>query len=56
MAQDQMFLVITVRKPVADRDEARQIYDLVKTRLEDRPNLKITGHATNHFDLEEPTP
>lgn len=50
---DQMFLIVTIRKPVADRDEARQIYDTVKTRLADRPQLEITGHATNHFDLED---
>lgn len=50
---DEMYLIITVRKPVADRDQGRLIYDLVKQRLEDREDLIITGHVTNHFDLEE---
>ena len=49
---DQMFLVITLRKEVQDRDEAREIYDLVKLKLADRPDLITTGHATNHFDME----
>lgn len=52
---DEMKLVITARKTVPDRDTARAIYDLVKSRFTDRPDITITGHVTNHFDLEEPT-
>lgn len=48
-----MQLVITLRKDVADRDEGEQIYELVKTRLEDHPEVEVNGHVTNHFDLEE---
>lgn len=55
MAQ-QMYLVITLRKPVADAAQGQAIYDLVKQRLEDRPDIDITGHITNHFDLEEDPP
>lgn len=51
-----MDLIITLRKEVADRDEGEQIYQLVKQKLEDRPDIIITGHVTNHFDLEEPEP
>jgi hypothetical protein len=51
---DKGFIIITVRKEVPDRDTARQIYDLVKQRLADRPDVKVTGHFSNHFDLEEP--
>lgn len=51
---DQGYLVLTIRKPVPDRDQARLIYDLVIQRLSDRPDLDITGHFTNHFDLEVP--
>ena len=51
---DQMFLIITLRKPVPDRDTGRLLYDIVKERLVDRPDLVITGHVTNHFDLENP--
>lgn len=53
MPDDKMYLIITVRKEVADRDQGKLIYDLVKQKLEDRPDLLITGHVTNHFDLEE---
>lgn len=48
-----MDLVITLRKEVEDRDEGRQLYETVKTLLAARPDIKITGHVTNHFDLEE---
>ncbi len=49
---DQMQIVITLRKNVPDRDAARAIYDLVKERLADREDVIITGHCTNHFDLD----
>jgi len=51
-----MQLCITLRKDVADRDEGNAIYELVKEKLEDRPDIIVTGHVTNHFDLpEEPS-
>ncbi len=49
-----MQLVITLRKDVEDRDEGEAVFELVKTRLADRPDVKVTGHVTNHFTLEEP--
>ena len=49
-----MQVIITLRKEVYNRDEGKQIYELVKAKLEDRPEIKVTGHVTNHFDLEEP--
>lgn len=52
---DQMYLVITVRKPVENPEQGRTTYDAVKARLADRPELEITGHVTNHFNMEEPT-
>ncbi len=52
---DEMHLVITLRKEVPDRDTGKAIYDLVKERLADRPDITVTGHVTNHFDLEEPS-
>jgi len=52
---DKMFVIITLRKEVPDRETARQIYDLVKSRLSDRPDVEITGMASNHFDLDVPT-
>ncbi len=51
-----MKLVITLRKEVADRDEGETIYELVKTRLADRPDVEVHGHVTNHFiEIEEPS-
>ncbi|GAI30951.1 unnamed protein product [marine sediment metagenome] len=49
---DQMQIVITLRKEVPDRDQARIIYDIVKQKMADRPDVQITGHCTNHFDLD----
>lgn len=53
---DKMFLIITLRKEVPDRDAGRAIYEIVKDRMADRPDVTISGHCTNHFDLEEPEP
>lgn len=50
---DKMILTITARKEVPDRDADRAIYDLVKQRLADRPDIELTGHVTNHFDLDQ---
>ena len=51
--EDKMFVTITLRQEVPDRDTARAVYDLVKTRLSDRPDVTITGACSNHFDLEQ---
>jgi len=48
---DKMYLVVTIRKEVADRVEAKAIYDNVKDRFVDKPELDITGHCSNHFDI-----
>jgi len=50
---DTMQVVITLRKEVPDRDTARAIADLVKAKLADRPDIIITGHCSNHFNLDE---
>lgn len=49
---DKMYLVITARKEVEDAAEARAIYDLVKQRLADRPDVEVNGNCSNHFDLD----
>lgn len=51
-----MELVITLRKKVADRDEGEMIFELVKLKLVDRPDIKVNGHITNHFTEQEPEP
>lgn len=50
---DKMYLTITLRKEVPDRDTGRQIFDLVKDRLQDKPEIEISGAVNNHFDLED---
>lgn len=49
---DKMYIIITLRKEVPDRDTGRAIYDLVKERLADRPDVLIEGKVTNHFEDE----
>lgn len=48
-----MQVIITARKEVADAAAARAIYDLVKQKMADRPDVTITGHCSNHFDLDQ---
>lgn len=48
-----MYLVITLRKEVEDREAGQTIYELVKIKLADRPDIEVHGHVTNHFDMEE---
>lgn len=50
---DKMYLVITLRKEVPDREAGKAIYELVKQKMSDRPDVEIHGHVTNHFDLDE---
>lgn len=50
---DKMQIIITLRKEVPDRDTGKAIFDLVKERLADRPDVKIEGHVSNHFDSEQ---
>lgn len=50
----QMQLVVTLRKDVPDQETGEAIFDLVRQRLADRPDIQITGHVTNHFP--EPPP
>ena len=52
---DKMYVVIVVRKEVPDRDAGRAVYDTIKQRLADRPDVQITGQITNHF-TDEPNP
>lgn len=51
--EDKMVLTITLRKEVPDREAGRAIFDLVRQRMEDRPDVKVTGHVTNHFEFTE---
>lgn len=46
---EPMYLCITLRKEVPDRETAELIYELVKTRFVDRTDIDINGCVTNHF-------
>lgn len=49
---DEMYLIITLRKEVADSAEGKAIFDLVKNRLTDKPEIIVTGSVANHFDQD----
>lgn len=51
-----MILEITIRKVVDDREEGRQLFELVKERIKDHPDLKIRGKVTNRFIKEREPP
>ena len=53
---DLMNLIITLRREVPDRETGRAVFDLVKARLADRPDVTVTGHVSNHFDLNSGEP
>jgi hypothetical protein len=53
---DKMILVITLRRDVPDKDTAKTMVEIVQTKLADHPEVTITSHTTDHFDLPEDTP
>ncbi|GAH79490.1 unnamed protein product, partial [marine sediment metagenome] len=38
---------------VETQEEGRAIYDLVKEKLSERPDIELTGQVSNHFANEE---
>jgi len=50
---DQMFVIITLRKVVADKTAAKNIHALIKQKLAEHPEVKIDCHTTDHFDIVE---
>lgn len=50
---DTIFLVVTLRKQVNTAEQAQSLYTMVKERFADQPEIKVTGHFTNHFDQTE---
>jgi len=50
---DQMVLIVTLRKDVADTAEANTLAEIVKTKLEDHPDVSITAQTANHIDLTD---
>lgn len=50
---NQMVLIVTLRKDVADVAEANTLAEFVKQKLEDHPDVSIAAHVSNHIDLED---
>ena len=44
-----MQLTITLRREVADEDSGEVIFQLVKTKLADHPEIKISGSVQKKF-------
>jgi len=51
MAKDTMKVIITLTKSVDDADEGKAIYELVKQKMQDKPEVAVHGHISNHFDM-----
>ncbi len=52
-----MKLIILLEKDVADQDEAKVIFQMVKARLADRPGVTIIGQLTDDVnDTPPPDP
>jgi len=50
-----MFLIITLRREVTDSDQGTFLYEVVKQKLSDHPEITISAHITNHIE-DEPVP
>jgi len=50
---DKMILVITVRREVPDKATAKNIVDVVKSKLADHPEFTLTSQTTERFDVPE---
>lgn len=46
---DTLYVTITLRKEVETQEQARAIYDMIKEKLQDRPDVKIAGGVSNQF-------
>lgn len=45
-------LTITLRKEVATEEEGKALYNIVKLKLEDKPDVQLSAQITNHIDLD----
>jgi len=50
---DKMIVHITFTKEVPDQETGRALYALVKERLADRPDVRISGGGSTTFIDEE---
>ena len=50
---NKMQLIIALRKEVVDENQAQIPYDIVKQRLEDHPEVEISGSVSSTLPLED---
>lgn len=51
---DKFVLIITARREIESQEQGHTIFDIVKEKLLDHPEIILTGHISNHFtDTEE---
>lgn len=50
---DKLYVHITMTKEVADQTAGRAIYDMVKAKLADHPDIVVQGSISNQFHDEE---
>jgi len=50
---DKMFLIVTLRREVPDKASAKTMVEIVKTKLADQPEVKVSSHTIDHFDVPE---
>lgn len=48
-----MKLTIVLRKEVVDENQAQILYDIVKQRLDDHPEVEITGSVSSSLPLND---
>lgn len=49
-----MRLVITLRKEVADEQEASNLYEVVKQWLVNKPDIKVSGQVSSDLETIPP--
>lgn len=50
---DKIMVFITLQKEVPDEKTARNLFDMVKSKLSDHPEVAVSGLVDRHFDIEE---
>jgi len=49
-----MHLIITLRRDVTDEDQAELLFAIVNQKLQDHPEITITGQVSQILELEAP--
>ncbi len=45
-------IVITIQKDVPSQDAAHALWDLIRDRIADHPDLKVTARFINHLNQD----